>query len=66
MKTSLLIALCARTGAVLGGATKKEKDLLFEFGVILGRMFQIRDDILDQEIEETKTIINRVKGITSP
>ena len=76
MKTSLLIALCARTGAVLGGATKKEKDLLFEFGVILGRMFQIRDDILDQEGSEVqmgkkikkdqmlnKATIIRLKGI---
>jgi len=52
MKTSLLIAICTKTGAILGNASKKEQSILFEFGVILGRIFQIRDDILDQEGNE--------------
>ena len=52
MKTSLLIGLCTHTGAILAKASKKDRDLLHKFGVILGRLFQIRDDILDQEGSE--------------
>ncbi len=76
MKTSLLIALCTKTGAILGEASKKEQDLLYDFGVMLGRIFQIRDDILDLEGNEiqmgkkikkdhklNKATIIRLKGI---
>lgn len=76
MKTSLLIALCTKTGAILGEASIKEQNLLFDFGIILGRIFQIRDDILDLEGNEVqmgkkikkdqklnKATIIRLKGI---
>jgi len=36
-----------RIGVLLGGGNKKQQDMLFEFGVLLGRAFQIRDDIAD-------------------
>jgi geranylgeranyl diphosphate synthase type I len=35
------------SGAVLGGATDDEANNLFRAGILLGRAFQIRDDILD-------------------
>ena len=33
-------------GAILAGASKKDVDALFEYGLALGRAFQINDDIL--------------------
>lgn len=36
-----------RLGAILAGATKKQLDDIYEFGKILGRSFQIVDDLLD-------------------
>ena len=75
-KTGLLIAFCCYTGGILGNATKKELSILFDFGLILGRIFQITDDLLDREgnqkllgkkinKDETlnKATILKVKGI---
>lgn len=36
-----------RLGAILGSASDRQLELLFEFGTYLGRCFQIQDDILD-------------------
>lgn len=36
-----------RLGAILAGATPKELDKIYRFGVYLGRVFQIIDDYLD-------------------
>jgi len=36
-----------RLGAILAGASKKQLDLLYEFGKLLGYCFQIKDDLLD-------------------
>ncbi|MFH1601945.1 MAG: polyprenyl synthetase family protein [Candidatus Shapirobacteria bacterium] len=36
-----------RLGAILAGAKKSQLDLLYEFGLHLGRCFQIKDDLLD-------------------
>jgi len=33
-------------GAILAGASKKEENLLYKYGIYLGRAFQIKDDIL--------------------
>tara|TARA_S200000501_G_scaffold339128_1_gene346473 strand:+ start:125 stop:1030 length:906 start_codon:yes stop_codon:yes gene_type:complete len=48
-KTGLLIAYCCYAGGYLGSATNKELLILNEFGLLLGSMFQIKDDILDIE-----------------
>ena len=48
-KTSLLIAFCSYAGAILGNASRKEIKILYNFGILLGKIFQIRDDILDLE-----------------
>ncbi|MFC1704098.1 polyprenyl synthetase family protein [Candidatus Omnitrophota bacterium] len=34
------------TGAILAGASDRQADRLFQFGIYLGRAFQIKDDIL--------------------
>ncbi len=36
-----------RLGAILGGATEQQLESIYRFGVMLGRSFQIIDDILD-------------------
>lgn len=36
-----------RLGAIIAGASNKQLELLLEFGQLLGRAFQIRDDYLD-------------------
>ena len=48
-KTGLLIAFCCYAAGLLGNATKKELSILFDFGLVLGKIFQITDDLLDRE-----------------
>ena len=47
LKTSVLIASSLKLGALLGGASLADSDLLYEFGRNLGIAFQLRDDLLD-------------------
>ena len=51
-KTSILIAFSTLTGAILGNATRKEQKDMFDIGLLIGSLFQIQDDILDQEGNE--------------
>jgi octaprenyl-diphosphate synthase len=46
-KTAALFAACTKLGAIAGGATERERELLAEFGWNLGIAFQMVDDILD-------------------
>ena len=47
LKTAVLIAASMKIGAVLGGASKKDADKLYEFGINIGLAFQLKDDLLD-------------------
>jgi geranylgeranyl diphosphate synthase type II len=47
LKTAALIAASVQIGAVLGGASDKDSELISEFGRNLGLAFQIQDDLLD-------------------
>lgn len=47
LKTAVLIACSAKMGALIGGASARECDLLYRFGYDLGLAFQIADDWLD-------------------
>lgn len=47
LKTSVLLAACLKMGAVLGGASAQDADLMYEFGEKLGLAFQLQDDLLD-------------------
>jgi farnesyl diphosphate synthase len=38
-------------GAILGGATKAEREALGRYGRALGQAFQIADDLLDEEAD---------------
>jgi farnesyl diphosphate synthase len=49
MKTGALIGAACRMGAILGGASARERGALDSFSAALGLAFQIRDDLLDAE-----------------
>ena len=48
MKTGALIRCACETGAVLGGASKDQREALLHFGAVVGQAFQLADDILDE------------------
>lgn len=48
-KTARFIASSLKIGAISAGAAKKQTDALFDFGASLGCIFQITDDILDND-----------------
>ena len=47
LKTSVLLAASVKIGAIIGNASDKDSDLMYEFGKNLGLAFQIQDDLLD-------------------
>ena len=47
-KTAKLIATSLLMGAVIVGLEKKKQDELYTFGIDLGLLFQIQDDIIDE------------------
>ncbi|NLI93552.1 MAG: polyprenyl synthetase family protein [Peptococcaceae bacterium] len=47
MKTGALLKASARLGAILGGGTEEEIDIVSEYASYIGLAFQIKDDILD-------------------
>jgi geranylgeranyl diphosphate synthase type I len=53
-KTGALLEASMRVGAMLGGGTSAQIDLLGEYGMLIGMAFQIRDDILGVTGEQDK------------
>ncbi|MFM7672690.1 MAG: polyprenyl synthetase family protein [Bacteroidota bacterium] len=47
LKTSVLLAASLQMGAMLGEATQRNQDRIYEFGRKLGLAFQVQDDYLD-------------------
>jgi len=47
LKTAVLLAGSLKIGAICGGASEKEADLLYRFGIDIGIAFQLKDDYLD-------------------
>ncbi|MGD0104753.1 MAG: polyprenyl synthetase family protein [Rhodopila sp.] len=54
LKTGRLIQYSAESGAILGRGTSQQRHLLAAFGRDLGAAFQIADDLLDVEGDETE------------
>ena len=47
LKTAVLLACSAKIGALIGGASQVDADLLYDYGYQLGLAFQVADDYLD-------------------
>lgn len=47
LKTAVLVGGAMKIGAIVGGATNEEAQLIYDFGEKLGIAFQLQDDILD-------------------
>lgn len=47
LKTSVLLGAALKIGAVLGGASDRDAQSLYDFGVNVGIAFQLQDDLLD-------------------
>jgi len=47
LKTSVLLGCALEMGAIIAGASKEDRNSIYEFGQQIGIAFQIQDDILD-------------------
>lgn len=63
-KTTALIRASVRVGAIIGRAKVRELNKLTKYGESIGLAFQIKDDLLDTEGDETK-VGKRLKKDTS-
>ena len=62
-KTAALIRCSVRVGGILAGAERQTLEMLTEFGEKIGLAFQIKDDILD--IEGDQTLMGKNVGADS-
>lgn len=61
LKTSVLLGGALEFGAIIAGASIKDRKRLYDFGVNLGIAFQLQDDILDA-YGDSKTFGKQVGG----
>lgn len=61
LKTAVLLAASLKMGALIGGASEKEADMLYQFGIETGFAFQLKDDLLDV-YGDTLTFGKRIGG----
>ena len=54
LKTSVLLAASLKVGAILGGASEEDQEVIYNFGKYVGLAFQIKDDYLDIYGDESK------------
>jgi geranylgeranyl diphosphate synthase type II len=47
LKTAVMLGACLKSGAIIGGADESDQQNLYEFGMLSGIAFQIKDDWLD-------------------
>ncbi len=53
-KTGALLRTCLELGAILGSATEAERFAIREAGTLVGRAFQIQDDLLDVVAQDSR------------
>ena len=56
-KTAMLMRSCCAAGALSVGATQEQIQQISDFGINLGILFQLRDDILDSENTEMAQVL---------
>ena len=54
-KTAVLLGASLQIGALIGGAAWKESLKLFRYGLLIGKAFQLKDDLLDAFGNKHKT-----------
>ncbi|MCQ2217360.1 MAG: polyprenyl synthetase family protein [Paludibacteraceae bacterium] len=54
LKTAVLLAGSLKIGALCGGASERDADLIYKYGIGIGLAFQIKDDLLDVYGDEKK------------
>lgn len=59
-KTAYLFSACCEIGAIIGGADSNVQKALKEYGMNLGRAFQLADDLLDFTAE--KEVLGKAAG----
>lgn len=47
LKTAVLMAASLKIGAILGGASEQQQEAIYDYGLNLGMVFQLQDDLLD-------------------
>jgi geranylgeranyl diphosphate synthase type II len=47
LKTAVLVAASMKMGAIIAGASDKDCNLIYDFGINVGMAFQLQDDYLD-------------------
>lgn len=55
-KTALFMSVACRLGAMIGGGTEKEVDILASYGLNLGMTYQIIDDFVDNDVNALKYV----------
>ena len=61
LKTAVLLGFSLKLGGILAGASAEDKQALYEFGVLMGIGFQLKDDLLDVYADQ-KTFGKQVGG----
>lgn len=61
LKTAVLLGASLQMGAIVGGANKRNRQMLYEYGRHIGIAFQLQDDILDTFGDE-KTFGKKIGG----
>jgi geranylgeranyl diphosphate synthase type II len=59
-KTGRLITMATQLGAILGGGSNDEIEILKDYGTVIGTAFQIQDDLLD--IMASEEVIGKTFG----
>lgn len=47
LKTAVLLGTSLKIGALIGGSSSEDADLLYNYGINIGLAFQLKDDLLD-------------------
>ena len=53
-KTAKLIATCLKMGAIIAKRGKREQKALYDFGIKIGLLFQMQDDIIDETFTQAQ------------